>query len=493
MPLPSLFRDTYEVSRWLFLRALGFVFLVAFLSLFNQLHGLIGSTGILPAVDFLNAAKGHLGNAAYHAVPTLFWLDIDDALLTSGCFAGAFLAILAILNVFPIATLTGCFVMYLSFVTVGQQFFAFQWDMLLLEAGFLAIFLAPNNSRQQGDPRAIASPLAVLLLQWLLFRLLFTSGLAKWLSGDPAWHGFTALEFHYFTQPLPTVIGWFVSHLPAWFHKGSTIVMFVIEIAMPVFFFGSRSARTFACLLQIGLQIFIALTGNFAFFNLLTAALCLMLLDDGFWSNRFKKRIGVSEPDILILQKRPHPSRIAWTGGIILIGLSLIQTGERLRWLDRDHPLAGVMQVVEPFRIVNAYGLFEVMTTDRDEIIVEGSHDGTTWARYAFKHKPGDLGAMPGFVAPHQPRLDWQMWFAALGECRDNPWVVAFTHRLLKGESTVLGLMGENPFALSPPMRIRLLRYNYAFTDWQTWRATGNWWQAQYAAEYCPEMRLSRR
>ncbi len=431
-------RTTFHLSRWLFLRGLGCIYLIAFLSLWVQIHGLVSSNGILPAGQYLEAVRQQIGTEGYYLVPTLFWLNPSDAFLHFLCAGGVVLSLVLIAGFVPTFALVGLWVFYLSLVTVGQAFLSFQWDVLLLEAGFLAIFFAPLQLRDTFTRTSQSSTAFLWLLRWLLFRLMFASGFVK-LASDEVWRNLTALNFHYETQPLPTWFGWYAHQLPEWFHKASTIGMFAAELVVPFLIFAPRRARTVGCIGLIVLQILIILTGNYCFFNLLTIVLCLLLIDDVMWKALLPKRFM---PTIHTIEKPLRQYRrigIA-VAAVLLFLLSSIRFGGQLF---REAQLPDVAWIA-PFRSVNTYGLFADMTESRPEIIVEGSNDRITWQTYQFRWKPGDLTVPPKWVAPHQPRLDWQMWFAALqGSYRNTPWFLNFMGALLQGKSEVLRVISR--------------------------------------------------
>jgi len=471
----------YAATTRLFLRLLGLVYFSAFASLALQIEGLFGSRGILPAAELLGWVRSQTGAERYWLVPTLFWLDASDAALRIVCWGGAGLAVLLFCGISPAAVLALLWACYLSLVGVGHLFLSYQWDALLLEAGFLAIFVAPLASRLragQEPPR-----LGLWLLRWLLFRLTFASGIVKLASGDPTWRSLSALLVHYETQPLPTWVGWYAHQLPAWFQKLSCGVMFVIELFVPWLVFGPRRARLIAFFALVTLQLLIALTGNYAFFNLLTLALCVLLLDDAAlpWSRAPEAVSGRRWPRFLLVP-------VAAVLGLLSLAIFTSSCGLDLPW---PRPVIALYGVAAPFRIVSGYGLFAVMTTSRPEIVVEGSDDGTQWKAYEFRYKAGEPGRAPGFVAPHQPRLDWQMWFAALGRCEQNPWFERFLERLREGSPPVLRLLAANPFPDHPPRYTRGLVFDYRFTDLRTRRDTGAWWSRRPKGLYCRELEAS--
>jgi len=486
--------------RWLFLRGLGLVYLVAFLSLWMQISGLMGHNGILPADQFMPAMKQQcdaqgMGLERYHLLPTLCWLDASNGFLSFQCAAGTILAVLLILGFAPAPGLFLLWLLYLSLVTVGRDFMSFQWDNLLLEAGFLAVFFAPWQLLPRPSREAPPSRLMLWLLRLLLFKLMFSSGCVKLLSGDPAWHQLTALTFHYQTQPLPTWPGWYAHQLPVWFQKLSCAAMFGIELGAPFLIFAPRRLRFAGGALVAGLQGLILLTGNYTFFNWLTLALCLLLPDDfalrcwvpdWLW-HRFPSGL----PPLAGTPQRRWPQPVLVAVAVIwLSGSSCNLAGTLGVGLDWLAPGDWVAEELAPFRSVNNYGLFAVMTTQRNEIVVEGSNDGVHWRPYEFKYKPGDVRRRPAFVAPFQPRLDWQMWFAALGSAGQNPWFENLCARLLQGSPEVLGLLAANPFPDHPPRYVRAEHYHYQFTDFAERRADGAWWQRTLAGEYLPAVSL---
>ena len=478
-------RTTLYLSRWLFLRGLGCIYLIAFLSLWVQIHGLIGSNGILPAEQYLAAVRQQIGTEGYYLLPTLFWLNPSDACLHFLCAGGVVLSLILIAGFLPTATLIGLWMCYLSLVTVGQAFLSFQWDVLLLEAGLLAIFFTPLRIRDAFTRVSEISGAFLWLLRWLLFRLMFASGFVK-LASDAVWRDLTALNFHYETQPLPTWIGWYAHQLPEWLHKVSVIGMFAVELVIPFLIFAPRRLRTTGCIGLIGLQVLILLTGNYCFFNLLTIALCLLLIDDVTWKGLLSKRFM---PSFQSAEDSPRRYRRVCIAAVamLLFVLSSIRFGGQL-FRDVQFPDVAWMR---PFRSVNTYGLFADMTESRPEIIVEGSNDRITWETYHFRWKPGELTTAPKWVAPHQPRLDWQMWFAALGgSYRNTPWFPHFIGALLQGKPEVLQLLAENPFPDTPPRYVRATLYDYHFTDIATKRSEGTWWYRERKGLYCPAVSL---
>ena len=436
-----------------FLRLLGLVYFLAFVSFGIQSRGLLGVRGILPFAEFLKAAKDALHGAVYWNVPTLLWMLPNDSAMLALWLTGSLWALIAVFGKWQRAAMVICLVLWLSLCSVGQDFYSFQWDMLLIEVGFLAIFAEPERIR-------------IWLFRWLLFRLMFFSGVVKLLSGDGAWRGFTALTYHYFTQPLPTPLAWYMQQLPGWFQKMSVGFLFVVELVVPFLFFAPRRLRHMAGWLTIVLQVFILLTGNYTFFNFLTIALCVWLF---------------IEPAELCKARREVSIGIAALIGV-LSGLVCLQL------FSLPLPPGGdtVLRVTDPLRIVNSYGLFAVMTTTRQEIVVEGSNDGVTWKEYEFPYKPGNVYRRPPIVAPYQPRLDWQMWFAALGSYRNNRWFVNMMLRILQGEPDVLSLFQYNPFPKAPPKYVRALTYSYTFTHF----GDGAWWARETTGTYLPAFSL---
>ena len=457
---------TYEIAiRWFF-RSLGLIYLIAFLSLAVQITGLIGVRGILPAERFLAAVRENYGGSAWLRVPSLFLFGASDTTLRIACIAGAVVSIVIIMGFARRAALVTAVVLYLSLVHAGQTFLSFQWDFLLLESGFLAVFLRPAFVR-------------VWLFRWLLFRLMLLSGAAKLLSHDPNWRNLTALRYHYESQPLPTVFAWYFHQFPLGIQKFSCGFMFFAEVVVPFLFFAPRRVRFFAAAMTITLQALIFITGNYTFFNLLTVALCLLLFDDAAFHHAPARRIW--------------PPATQRAVSVALSGFILLTSGFELLGTffgTMPAPAATVLSAIAPFGVVNTYGLFAVMTTSRPEIVVEGSNDGQTWREYGFRYKPGDLKRAPVWVQPYQPRLDWQMWFAALDNYRAEPWFVNLAVRLLQGSPEVLALLGRNPFPSSPPRYIRARLYDYQLTTAGERRATGDWWKREIKGEYLPAVSL---
>jgi predicted DCC family thiol-disulfide oxidoreductase YuxK len=516
-------RELAPPSHWLvravFLRWLGAVYFIAFVSLWVQIPGLIGSDGILPVKLTLDnvrqqALSAHVGWEQYHYLPTFCWIGAGDGFVEAQCAAGVILALLVVAGIAPAPCLGGLWLLYLSLTTVGREFLSFQWDALLLEIGLLAIFFAPGELLPRKERTPEPSGVVLWLLRWLLFRLMFASGCVKLASGDATWRNLTALDYHYETQPLPTWLGWYASQMPPWFQKGSTVVMFGIELVMPFLIFAPRRVRMLPCAAFIALQGLIFLTGNYCFFNLLTVGLCLLLLDDSALRrlvapltkrlDRMRRRGKPPAGQSSLVMHQPGAGsstrRILswqWPGLTVLplaalaVLISLVHFAGLFNWnFTWPAPVAAVCNWVAPFRSFNSYGLFAVMTTSRPEIIVQGSNDGVTWLDYQFKYKPGDVRRRPGFVEPHQPRLDWQMWFAALGDYRQNAWFVNFCVRLLQGSPTVLSLLERNPFPAAPPRYVRAVVYDYRFTTLVTRRKTGAWWRREEKGEYLPVISL---
>ena len=403
---------TFAISSWLFLRLLGVVYLLAFSSYWVQLSGLNGTKGILPAAEFFDRVREILGDAGFLQFPSICWLGAGDGALYAWCGAGIVAALVLIVGFVPLPCLLFLWFDYLSLTIAGQLFYQYQWDILLLEAGFMSILLAPlalRLGRSANPPRA-----ARFLIVWLLFRLIFASGVVKLTSGDPAWIDGTALQYHYFTQPLPTPLAWFAQQLPTNWQTISVWTMFAVELVLPFFLFGPRRVRLFAAAGIATLQLLIALTGNYGFFNLLTLVLCLVCVDDAVWRQLTPSKWRLHREDVQPARFVSRKLVLAAALGIFLLSLVPLAAAFR-RPMPFLGPLMTAYQAVAPFRTINGYGLFAVMTKERREILVQGSDDGITWKAYTFRFKPGDPRRAPPWVAPYMPRLDWQMWFAGLG------------------------------------------------------------------------------
>ncbi len=437
----------FALTQWIFIRALAMIYAIAFGSLIGQIRGLIGTNGISPVAEFLK-------QVSFFDVPSVFWMNASDPALVFVCWAGVAMAALLFVGFMERAALAILFVLYLSISSVGQDFLSFQWDALLLEVGFLAIFL--------GNLRIV-----VWLFRWLLFRLMFSSGAVKLLSHDPNWRNLTALSFHYWTQPLPNRIAWYMAQLPDWFQKVSTGWVLLVELIVPFFIFLPRRIRILGACILLALQVLIFLTGSYTFFNLLAMALCLFLFDDRDFEKWIPRRPGGGTDTV-------------FEKCVVSLMAALVLT-------------LSIFRIPTPFGIVNSYGLFAVMITERPEIVIEGSMDGEAWKPYSFRYKPGEVARAPCWAAPYQPRLDWQMWFAALGNYRENPWFVRFAVRLLEGSAEVKGLLEADPFDGRAPRYIRAELYDYRFTDSLERRRTGNWWKREGRGLYLPPVGLKNQ
>jgi hypothetical protein len=467
-----------------FVRAMGLVYVAAFASFWTQAEGLIGEQGILPVAELLPRAYASLGTQALWYLPTLLWIDASDQALHLLCAAGTAAALLAVVGVAPAISLGACWIGYLSVFVSGQVFLSYQWDILLLEAGVLAVLWAPLAWRPSLAWTPAPSRAVTWLLRWLVFRLMWSSGLVKVLSGDPTWRDLTALQFHYQTQPLPTWTSWFAHHLPPALHTAEALFLLAVELILPLAVFGPRRLRAVAAAGFALLLLGIAATGNYGFFHLLTLVLCLPLLDD-----THLERLG-SVP-IQACGSRPWPAWIVGPMAVLLVALSSLHLAATLR-LDVRHagPLLRLQEALRPLHLSSPYGLFASMTTVRPEIVVEGSRDGVEWRPYPFRYKPSALTRRPVFAGLHMPRLDWQLWFAALRGFDRAPWFTHFATRLLEGSPAVLELLAADPFEPGGPpryLRARLFEYRFSEADQ---RRQGRWWSRRGGRPYGPVLSL---
>ncbi|MGO9757418.1 MAG: lipase maturation factor family protein [Roseiarcus sp.] len=467
----------HDLVAFLFLRLFGLIYLSAFVSFGVQAQGLIGSRGILPLAEWVDALAAGLGAERFLLAPTVFWLNDSDGAIQAVCWTGAALSLLLVVNVAPRLSLFLLYGLYLSLFYAGQTFMSFQWDTFLLEGGFVALLLS------------FATTPGVWLSRWLLFRFMFMSGVVKLLSGDPKWWSLSALSYHFLTEPLPTPLAWRAAQLPAGLLKLATGGAFFVELFLPFLIFCPRRLRFLAGFGILLLQSCILVTGNYNWFNLQTMLLCLLLFDDATARRILPRRfIG-----FLRSRARNHaPRRLARIVvnalALLIVFCGLVKMDERFGG-SAPGPAQAVDGLIEPMHIVSAYGLFSVMTTERDEIIIEGSNDGVEWRDYEFIYKPGDVARRPRWNIPHQPRLDWQMWFAALEDPRGLPWFSRLLARLLENEPTVTALLERNPFPDKPPVYVRAQFYDYTYADAEE-KAAGAWWDRRLLGDYFPPVRL---
>jgi predicted DCC family thiol-disulfide oxidoreductase YuxK len=467
----------HDLAAYLFLRLFGLIYLAAFVSFGVQVLGLIGSHGIQPLAELTDAMASRLGPERFLRMPMVFWLSASDVAIEAVCWAGAALSLLLVLNVLPRLSLLLIHVLYLSLFYGGQTFMAYQWDVFLLDTGFVALLLSFWTAP------------GIWLLRWLLFRFMFMSGVVKLASGDPSWWDLSALSYHFLTQPLPTPVAWYVAQLPAGALEGATGATFFVELVLPFLFFCPRRLRFFAGFGTFLLECVIFITGNYNWFNLQTMLLCLALFDDAAVRRILPRRLA---PLLAARAEAREPWRPVAIAVGALAGLSVFCSVVQLDERFGGNPPALVRAVDEaigPLHIVGGYGLFAVMTKTRHEIVLEGSMDGNDWREYEFPYKPGDLTRAPRWNIPHQPRLDWQMWFAALDDPRRVRWFPRFLERVLQNEPTVLALLEKNPFPDKPPVFVRARFYDYTYASSDE-KARGIWWDRRLLGLYFPASRL---
>jgi hypothetical protein len=491
--------------RWIFLRGLGLIYFSAFYSLYFQIKGLIGPNGILPAVDYLQLVTASLHGKRFWFAPSLLWLGAGNHALMALCWGGLIAAALVVLNLWPRVSLALCFVFFLSFVSVAQDFSSYQSDGMLLEAGFIALFFAPRGLRPGLGSANPPSRASLFLLQWEWFRIYFESGVGKLASGDVSWRTLRAMDDYYQNGPLPTWIGWYVQHLPHWFHAAATAYTLLTETLIVWMLFLPRRWRIVCACIVTPFEISIILTANYTFLNYLVLLLGILLLDDRTMEWLLPRRVqlfitrGQVNVTVDAASDQTGPSfewrKIKSAAGMLMsaVCLGLIFYSATAQLLFKLAPSLPIPEApvrwLDPFRIANRYGLFEVMTHERYEIEFQGSNDGKNWIAYPFRYKPQAINRAPGIYAPYQPRFEWNLWFASLGSWREYRFVVWTEERLLKNDPDVLALFTENPFAEAPPKQVRAVIYQYWFTDLKTKHATGNWWRREVLGDYAPGLK----
>ncbi|MEU0391632.1 lipase maturation factor family protein [Streptomyces sp. NPDC006208] len=462
--------DAYWLSRLVFQRALAVMYLVAFLSAALQFRALIGERGMLPVPD-------HLRRVPPRAAPTLFRLHYSDRFFAMVAWAGCLLSAALVAGAadrLPLAVAmvwwAVLWALYLSIVNVGQTWYSFGWESLLLETGFLAVFL--------GNERTAPPVLVLWLLRWVLFRVEFGAGLIK-IRGDLCWRNLTCLFFHHETQPMPGPLSWFFHHLPRPLHRVEAGANHAVQLLVPVLLFTPQPVASAAAGVIVLTQLWLVFSGNFAWLNWLTITLALPAVDGSLF---------MDPPDAPAAPLWYEIVVIAVSAGLLALSYHPARNlFSRRQAMNRSY---------DALHLVNAYGAFGTVGRVRHEIVVEGTdervlHDGTVWREYGFRGKPGDVRRLPRQFAPYHLRLDWLMWFAALSPAYARSWFLPFVERLLDGDRDTLRLLRHNPFPDAPPVYVRARLYRYRFTTWSELRATGAWWHRTHVREFLYPTRLS--
>ena len=479
MPVADWFAaPDYWLSRLVITRVLGAIYLIAFLVAINQFRALLGERGLLPAPRFLDSVP-------FRRAPSLFHLRYSDRLLAIVSWSGVLLSASIVVGLVEAAPLViwmlvwlVLWLLYLSIVNIGQTFYAFGWESLLLEAGFFAIFLGPAR---------MAPPLVVIwMFRWLLFRVEFGAGLIK-VRGDPCWRDLSCLDYHHETQPMPNPLSWFFHHLPRPLHRVEVVGNHFAQLVAPIGLAFPQPISDAAGIVIVVTQGWLVLSGNFSWLNAVTIVCAVAALNND--------ALGT----VLPVQA---PSQIAppvWYEGILLgltVAVLILSYWPARNLLSRRQLMNFSFN---PYHLVNAYGAFGSITRVRYEIVIEGTaasvltDDGTTWSEYEFKGKPGDLRGTPPQIAPYHLRLDWLMWFAAMSSPRQHPWFVPLLIKLLQNDTPTLKLLGRNPFAHAPPAFVRARLYRYRFSTPRERGDTGQWWMRDLVGDYVPPVRLADR
>lgn len=470
--------EGYWLVRFLFQRALALIYLLAFLVAATQFRPLAGEDGLLPIGRYVE-------HATFSEHPSLFYLVPSDRAIGLAAWSGVGLSVLALLGApywlpDPYATLASMllwaamWLLYLSFVNAGQTFYGYGWESMLLETGFLAIFLGAGG---------VAPPFVILLLlQWVLFRNMFGAGLIK-LRGDECWRDLSCMDHHYETQPIPNPASWFAHHRSKAFHRLETLGNHVVELAVPFLYFAPQPAAALAGAATIGFQGWLMVTGNFAWLNALTIVLAIATFSDGVLTAFLPITAPAAAPTPLYLEV------LAIAVALLVLALSIYPIKNMLS--ERQ----AMNSAFDPLHLVNTYGAFGSVTRDRYELVIEGTTekeltDDTEWKPYEFKGKPTDPEQRPRQVAPYHLRLDWQLWFAAMSPSPyRSPWFPRLLEKLLEGDEGIRGLLAEDPFE-EPPEHVRAVRYRYRYTTPAERAETGRWWERERVGSYVQPVSL---
>ncbi len=467
--------EDFQLAGGLFLKLLALIYFAAFASLSVQITGLVGTDGILPFAQLLDYLYQQNGAIAWLRKPTLFWFNSSDLALQLATLAGCVFSVLLFFGYRTRPSLLALFVLYLSLFHAGQTFLSFQWDSLLLEAGFAALFITRGVSH-----------LALFLFHWLLFRLRFMSGVSKLAGGDPSWANLTALQYYFETQPLPHWGAWYFHQLPDGLLQAGVLLVFFSELVVPFFIFLPRRFRLFAAAVTVVMQLLIIATSNHNWINLLTIALCVFLLDDELLRKvlpasllRWTALKPAGQTDSRIMEQS-----VLGLMTVLIVFSSVTAFVNRFAFVHEPQPLVTATQYIRSWGVGHIFHVFPTMQTERQELQIEGSNDGLHWKVYEFKYKPGRLDKKPEFIVPHQPRLDWMIWFVPPQHPDMMLWFDRFMHQLKQGSSAVLDLLQDNPFPDGPPRFLRVQVYRYHFTDSEQRSQTGNWWKREYLGEF---------
>lgn len=474
--LKDLFRsnDNYQLTSWLFLRGVALIYGIAFLSLAVQITGLVGPNGILPFYQTLNYAYMESGWQAWLQIPTVFWIDASDTALKMATYGGVVLAVLLFFERWQTGALIGMYVLYVSLFLAGNLFLSFQWDTLLLETGFFAIFLV------QGGP----NKLLIFMLHWLLFRFRFMSGFFKLYTGDPTWLDLTALRYYFETQVLPHAGSWYFHHLPDWMLTGGVLYVYFTELLVPFFIFLPRPFRIAAALITIFTQLLIMATSNHNFVNLLVIVLCIFLLDDRIIARLLPERLQARIKTIPMPDSSRTLKTVLGISAVLIFATSISFFAWRTLPVSYPHFMNQTITIIHRLGLGHIFHVYPVMQVERQELEIQGSNDGINWYPYGFRYKPGPVDKRPPVNIPHQPRLDWMMWFLPPQIRDDDYWLQLLLMRLHEGSPQVLQLFEDNPFEDRPPLYLRVVAYEYHFTTPEERAITGNWWKRRYLGVY---------
>lgn len=459
----------FTLTKLFLQRGIALTYLVAFLVAANQFRALLGERGLLPVPEFIKYFR-------FKDAPSLFYFFPHDTAFAIVAWVGVGLSLLALFGVTErfgtVASMIAwglLWMLYLSFVNVGQTFYSFGWESILLEAGFFAIFL--------GGATTAAPVLVIWMFRWLLFRIMFGAGLIK-LRGDPCWRDLTCLFYHFETQPMPNPLSWFFHWLPKWVHKGGVAFNHFVELIVPFGYFAPQPVAAIAGGFTIIFQGVLLISGNFSWLSFITAILAFATFD-----NRVISALTGMTPAAVAPVQFVHHTIVLWLAAFVVIV--------------SYHPIRNLFSKRQamnanynPFHIVGTYGAFGSITRPRYEIVIEGTEEAaltpsTTWREYEFKGKPGDLKRMPGQFAPYHLRLDWLMWFAGFSSSPgEHPWIIRLCEKFLQNDAATMKLIKRNPFPGAPPRHVRARRYLYQFTTPAERRETKVWWKREFVHEY---------